>query len=141
MIKSMARDIFHDTVRQALEADGWTITDDPYTLSFGGQNLYVDLGAERVIAAERAGDKIAVEVKSFISRSPVNDLENALGQYLLYRSILQRRDPDRLLYLAVTTSVYAGILSSPLGRVALDDYALKLVVFQAEEARVQQWIN
>ncbi len=139
----MARDIYHNTVRQALEADGWTITHDPYsiTLPFSGQNLYVDLGAERILAAERSGSQIAVEIKSFLGRSQIDDLENALGQYLLYRSILQRTDSERQLYLAVTTGVYAGILSSPLGRVAIEDYALKLVVFQADEARIQRWIN
>src|SRR5437764_15436543 len=93
------RDIYHDSVKQALIKDGWTITHDPFVVAFGLHNLYVDLGAEQMLAAEREGRRIAVEVKSFIRRSEVEDLENALGQYLLYRSLLQRTDPERVLYL------------------------------------------
>ena len=64
-----AKDHFHDHVRTALKKDGWTITDDPLTIVLEGtrDNLFVDLGAERLIAAEKAAQKIAVEVKSFIS--------------------------------------------------------------------------
>lgn len=56
-------------------ADGWQITDDPLLLTYGGRSLYVDIGAERIIiGAEREGQKIAVEVKSFLSPSPMRDL-------------------------------------------------------------------
>ena len=44
----------------------------PLTLSFGGKDLFVDLGAERpTLAAEKAGRRIAVEVQSFRGPSPV----------------------------------------------------------------------
>jgi len=80
----MAKDIYHSTVKIALEKDGWTITDDPLTLKFGRRSAFVDLGAEKLFAAEKADKRIAVEVKSFISPSPVKDLEQALGQYIMY---------------------------------------------------------
>lgn len=60
------RDTFHAAVRTALERDGWTITDDPLLLAVGVHKVYVDLGAERLLAATRAGERIAVEIKSFI---------------------------------------------------------------------------
>ncbi len=69
----MAKDIYHDTVRTALEKDGWTITDDPLTLRIGLRDVFVDLGAQKLLAAEREGQKIAVEIKSFVSQSPVKD--------------------------------------------------------------------
>jgi hypothetical protein len=62
-----AKDIYHETVKAALIKDGWTITDDPLNLKIGTRNTAIDLGAE----------KIAVEVKSFISPSPISDLEKA----------------------------------------------------------------
>ena len=40
------KDIYHNTVIVALTADGWTITDDPFTLSYGDRNVYADIGAE-----------------------------------------------------------------------------------------------
>lgn len=106
----MAKDIYHDTVRTALEKDGWTITQDPLRLTIGGRGVYVDLGAEKLIVAEREGRKIAVEIKSFIGASPVKDLEAALGQYILYEDILARNQPGRTLYLAVHEEVYLDFL-------------------------------
>jgi hypothetical protein len=137
----MARDIYHDAVKEALIKDGWQITHDPFAIPYGDHNLFVDLGAEKLIAAEKPGRKIAVEVKSFISRSPVDDLENALGQYLLYRSIMRRREADRTLYLAVPVRVFGGLLNAPIGQLALEDYELKLLVFNYEQKEITQWIN
>jgi len=56
----MARDKFHYIVRTALEKDGWTITHDPYPLQLTRRKLGIDLGAEKVIAAVRELEKIAV---------------------------------------------------------------------------------
>src|ERR1700678_1552040 len=66
-----ARDLYHDAVVRALGADGWKITHDPLTLSFGGRDLFVDLGATHIaLGASRQGERIAVEIKSFLSPSP-----------------------------------------------------------------------
>jgi len=107
----MAKDIYHDLVRTALEKDAWKITDDPLTLRVGRRDLFIDLGAEKLLAAEREGKKIAVEIKSFVSKSPVKDLENALGQYMLYLKILERLEPDRILYLAIHEEIYLSFFS------------------------------
>lgn len=72
-------DIFHNAVKQALIKDNWIITHDPFKLKIGRKNVYIDLGAERLICAERGTRKIAIEVKSFIGPSDVTDLERALG--------------------------------------------------------------
>ena len=61
----MARDKFHQEVRNALENEGWKITDDPLYLKVGKIPIHIDLGAEKLIGAEKAGEKIAVEVKTF----------------------------------------------------------------------------
>jgi hypothetical protein len=96
-----ARDVFHQAVKQALINDGWTITDDPLVVQVGSIDLYIDLGAEKLIAAERAGVRIAVEVKSFLGASVVSEFHTALGQFLNYRFALHEKDPTRVLYLAV----------------------------------------
>ncbi len=82
------RDIYHDVVKNVLVKDGWWITPDPFVLPFGLHNLYVGFGAEQMLPAEKEGQQIAIEVKSFVGHSEVDDLENALGQYLLYRSLM-----------------------------------------------------
>ena len=134
------RDLYHGTVIKALTDDGWTITDNPLHLSYGGRNLEVDLGAELPIGAAKGQQRIAVEVKSFIGKSEVVDLEDALGQYLLYRTLLQRLDPERELVLAVSVLAYEGIFSEPLGQLIIEAYALRLLVFDDIEQKVLQWI-
>lgn len=92
-----AKDMYHNQVRQALIKDGWTITHDRLRLSWGRKDLFVDLGAERLLAAEKNNQQIAVEIKSFVGPSDMQDLEHAIGQFNVYRSILKRRDPKRLI--------------------------------------------
>ena len=100
-----ARDIYHHQVRTALIKDGWTITHDPLRLIWGRKDVFVDLGAERLLAAEKGSQRIAVEIKSFLGTSEIQDLEHALGQFVLYRTILAQREPDRQLYLAVPSTI------------------------------------
>ena len=97
------------------------------------------MGAERIFSADKAGQKIAVEVKSFVGASDMNDLENALGQYLVYRSVLARTEPDRKLYLAITQSVYCELLSEPLGQIIRADYQVYLIIFTEENEEILQW--
>lgn len=84
-----ARNLYHDAVIAALQTDGWLITHDPLHLKVGDRDLLVDLGAEKpLIGAARGTEKIAVEIQSFLSLSPVADLQQALGQYTMYRLAL-----------------------------------------------------
>lgn len=101
-----AKDIFHEAVKLALQKEQWVITDDPLRFKFGNVNFQVDLGAERLVAAERAGEKIAVEIKSFLKPSAITDFYSALGQFLSYRIALESTAPERILYLAVPVDVY-----------------------------------
>ena len=106
------RDNFHQIVKAALVRDGWTITHDPYTFNKIEPVLSTDLGAERTIAAEKESEKIAVEIKSFLSVSQIVDLEKAVGQYVIYRGLLSEQEPERTLYLAVPRYAFEGILST-----------------------------
>ena len=137
-----AQNIYHDAVVRALITDGWTITDDPLTLSFGGKDLFVDLGAERTtVGAERGGRKIAVEIQSFLSPSPVRDLQEAVGQYEVYRAVLAETESDRLLYLAAPRRVYESLLSERFGQMIVSRLELRLLVFDEQQERVIQWIE
>ena len=136
-----AQDIYHDAVVRALTADGWIITHDPLSLSYGGRDLYVDLGAEpTTIAAERDGQKIAIEIKSFLGSSPVRDLEEAVGQYKIYRTVLTEIDPGRVLYLAVPQRVYESLLAERFGQLIRQRLQLRLMVFDEHEESIVAWI-
>lgn len=137
-----AKNIYHDAVITALQADGWTITHDPLTLPVGERNVYIDLGAERAAGTDRVGVVlIAVEAQSFISRSAVADLQQAAGQYIMYQSVLDSIEPDRKLFLAIPGKAYDGILSEELGRLTLTRVAARLLVFDPTSQRVVRWIS
>jgi len=137
-----ARNIYHDAVVRALQADGWTITHDPYKLAYGDRKLFVDLGAERAtLAAEKEGRQIAVEIQSFLGRSSVRNLEEAVGQYEVYRMLIEETDPGRALYMAVHFSAYDEVLADRFGQFIVNRLPLRVVVFDEEEERIVQWIN
>jgi hypothetical protein len=137
-----ARNIHHTAVVQALQTDGWTITHDPLLIPFGDRRLFIDLGAERVtIGAERGSERIAVEIASFVADSPVRDLQEAVGQFVVYRALLSREDPERLLFLGVPTRVYDSLLSEPLGQLVAAEVRLRLLVFDIQQQKVVRWIN
>jgi hypothetical protein len=134
------KDIYHDVVIHALVKDGWTITDDPLRLAYGGRNVYVDLGAEQPIGAEKEGRKIAVEIKSFVGESDVHELGEGIGKYKLYHHILAEIEPDRALYLAVPSHIYDGIFKEPIGQLVVEHEQLQIIVFDDKHERIRQWI-
>lgn len=136
-----AKDIYHDSVRNTLIKDRWTITHDPLTLRVGRKDLFIDLGAEKFLAAEKQGRKIAVEIKSFIGVSEVEDLKNALGQYILYQNVLEITEPERELFLAIRTNIYTEIFEELIGKILLDKKLIKLIVFDADEEVIVKWIS
>jgi len=136
-----ARDIFHNAVKIALEKDGWIITHDPLALEFGLGSLYVDLGAERIIAAERSNEKIAVEIKSFLSGSAVSEFHTALGQYLNYRLLMQDQYTEYKLYLAVPSSAYESFFQLPFVQSTIQQYQLKLAIYIPEKQEIIKWQN
>ena len=136
-----AKDFYHDTVRTALEKDGWIITEDPLTLSIGSRSVYVDLGAKKLLAATKGELQIAVEIKSFIGNSPVRELETALGQYLIYSQILEEQKSDRTLYLAISQTVYLDLFSEAIGQLIVNKNHLNLVVFDIQNKEIVKWIT
>ena len=135
-----ARDKFHDSVRNALIKDGWTITDDPLTLKFGETELYVDLGAEKVLAAEKEGKKIAVEIKSFLGKSIIAETQDAIGQFIMYREVLNDYEADRTLFLAISDDVLENNFSDALKNLVLVRLKIKTLVFNTEKEEIIKWL-
>ena len=136
-----AKDFFHEKVKRGLEKDQWIITDDPLELEWEDVTVKIDLGAERLIGAERGEEKIAVEIKSFISTSAISDFHTALGQFLNYRIMLEVNEPDRLLYLAVPLEAYQTFFQSNLAQVAIQRHQLNLIVYEPATEEIVQWIS
>ena len=137
----MARDIIHPQVKNALIKDGWTITHDPFTISYDDATLFADLAAERSIAAEKAGRKIIVEIKSFISKSAMKDFEAALGQYQTYLPFVKELGLEHRLYLAIGDVVYQQFFQRKSIQLLLNWYKLSIIVVNLKTEEIEQWIN
>jgi hypothetical protein len=135
----MAKDLFHDAVKQALIREQWVITADPLKIKIEGVKLEIDLAVEKVFAAEKEGQKIAVEIKSFLSPSTITDFHAALGQFLNYRLALQMREPDRTLYLAVPIDTFESFFQEPFIQEAIKLYQVKLIVYNPIQEIITAW--
>ncbi len=128
-------------MKRALIKDGWTITDDPFVIEYKKTKLYADLAAERPIAAERGGQRIVVEVKSFIGTSKLQDLKEALGQYDIYLYLLEATEPDRKLFVAVSEKAYKEFFSQETIQLIINRHGLPLIVVSLEKEEIVKWIN
>jgi XisH protein len=135
------KDRFHQAVKNALEKDGWTITHDPLSLKIGTFRLQVDLGAEKLIAAQKDNQKIAVEIKSFLRASKITDFYQAFGQFIPYKVALKRIEPERVIYLAIPNSTYEELFGEILIQDLLEEYPVKLIIYNPEKEEVQSWIE
>lgn len=133
------RDSFHDAVRRSLEKDGWTITDDPLRIQIEEVELLMDLGAEQLLAAERSGDKIAVEIKTFLQASAISTFHTALGQFLNYQEALALDQPERTLYLAVPNQAYNNFFEKRFVQRIVSKYQLKLLIYDPQREVIVRW--
>jgi XisH protein len=137
----MARDKIHTPVKEALIQDGWVITDDPLYIKVGNLTVFVDLGAERVIGAEKDGERIAVEVKTFGNPSFMTALYEAIGKYAVYRKALKLDESDRTLYLAMPEDVYDRYANEALFIGSLEDENINLILFETGIEKITRWIK
>ncbi|MBP0027490.1 MAG: XisH family protein [Roseofilum sp. Guam] len=135
----MAKDLFHDVVKNALEKEGWLITDDPLEIRTGGATVKIDLGAEQILAAERDNEKIAVEIKSFLGPSNLYEFHGAVGQFMTYRLALQAKQPERTLYLAVPLDIHQQFFSLPFVQMVVNHYEISLIIYDSVEEVIAEW--
>ena len=136
-----AKDMFHDLVKRALQQDGWVITHDPLFIEWGEAEIYVDLGAEKLLAAEKGQQKIAVEVKSFLAPSVMSEFHTAVGQYIDYRTVLEAEEPERRLYLAISNDVYQSFFQRPFVQRVVENNRIALVVYHIQQEAIVRWIE
>ena len=131
------KDAFHAIVITSIKKEGWT--HDPYPLQAGSFDLAIDLGAEKVVAAERGERKIAVEIKSFLGPSKISEFYGALGQFIAYRAALQVQEQERMLYLAVPSSIYELFFATTFIQALVQQNQLYLLSYDLEQEVIERW--
>jgi hypothetical protein len=146
------RDTIHEIVKQAVIKDGWIIidTNDPYIISYGQRFLFVDLAASQsasnniqgnLIGAKKNNSRIAIEIKEFRAKSVIKDLEQAIGQYVLYQLLLEKIDPGREVYLAISDLLYEDFFSEPIGELVINEPPLKMIIVNLQRVEIIKWIK
>lgn len=135
----MAKDLYHENCKKALQKDGWEITDDPLDLTIGGVELFADLGAERIIAARKGTQKIAVEIKSFVGQSPVSEFHKALGQYENYKLSLEELEPERKICLAIPQEAWENFFQREFIKKAIQRHQIEILVFDPQLEIITLW--
>ena len=134
-----AKDFYHEAVKNALIKDGWVILADPYRIKYKDAELFADLAAEKPLPAERNRRKIVVEIKSFLSPSPMRDFEIALGQYILYRNLINLTEPEYRIYLAIKDTIYVNFFQRDSIQDIVKINQLLLIVVDMEKEEIVQW--
>lgn len=129
-------------MKVALKKDGWKITHDPLFFNLSEQiRIKINLGAQKLISADKDEQKIAVEVKSFIGVSAISEFHTAVGQFLNYRVALEQKDSERLLYLAISKDIYQEFFIDSFIQSVLERYKIKLFVFHVQKQEIVLWKN
>ncbi|MEQ8674938.1 MAG: element excision factor XisH family protein [Aggregatilineales bacterium] len=132
-------DRYHPVVLRCLQKAGWSIIKEQVYISVGkyddtNRRLYID------IKAQRYDDQLAlIEVKG-LERSPVHELMELLGQYLMYRIALDYLSIELPLYIALPENVYKGIIQHVLGQEMMTRYAIPLLIFDPVKEEIVKWI-
>ncbi len=137
----MARDKFHQEVRQAIEKEGWNITDDPLSLKIGRIPVQIDLGAEKLLGAERNGEKIAIEIKTFGIASFISAFHDAVGQYIVYREALEELEDKRTLFLAIPKDTYDEYGEEPLVQRVFTNNRINIIVYEPNSKIITSWLK
>ena len=138
----MAKDLYHQIVKEALIKDGWAITHDPYLIERDKRKSYeVDLGAEKILAAEKGTEQIAVEIKSFLGSSRTYDFHSALGQYNVYTFFMSDKDPERHLFLAVSDEVFEDFFKENDTQMLCEHYHVSILVFNIDNKSIVSWLE
>jgi hypothetical protein len=127
-------------VRSALEEEGWIVTHDPYPLHHRKEGgLQTDLGAEKIITAEKENSRIAVEVKSFVHISILHDFLLAVGQFYVYKKILEKSDPGRVLYIALPDFVFNRVEKFEWAQEVIRDMSIKFILYDTKSQMITSW--
>ena len=93
-----------------------------------------------MLAAEKGTDKIAVEIKNFVSASKISEFHTALGQFINYRTALRLEDPNRILYLAVPSAIYNDFFILTFTKIIVSENKLKLIIYDVDNEEIIEWI-
>jgi hypothetical protein len=132
-----AVDKCEESIIRALEKEGWTLVRRPEGIRLEARRfLYVDLKLKNADNIQI----VLIEVKCFPANSiETDELYRAIGQYILYRSILQIEKRSEPLFLAIPKTIYDSLFQLKAVQHAIKSAKIKMVVVDLEREEVTLW--
>ena len=137
----MAKDKYHELVKQALIDEGWTITDDPLPINIAETTIEIDLAAEKLLLAKKGKEEIAIEIKSFLGINTLHEFYKALGQFRFYQLALRQQMPEKHLYLAIPLQAYKDFFARTFVQELLRENNVSIIVYNVIQKNIEQWIK
>jgi hypothetical protein len=135
-----AVDACQPQIIKALENEGWYVNPKPYYVEKDDRRAFIDVVASKQSNGTHERIMLA-EVKCFVDQnSSTTELYVALGQYLIYRSLLTETNQLIPLYLAISEQVYRAIFDSIVLRV-VEEARIKLLIVDLGVERIVRWIE
>jgi len=136
------QDRHHPIVRRAFIKAGWTILKEQFSIAVGTpqeitRRLYIDLHIKST-----NGQIVLIEVKG-ITSSPVHELMDLIGQYLVYRAALDYLEDATPLYVAIPAAVHQVIVEHVLGQKVMRDMLktpIPFVIYDPDQEEIVRWI-
>jgi len=127
-------------VSRSLIKDGWVVAHRPVFLTDRYRNdVYIDLDATHSSNGTQSR-QIVVEVKCFALPKDTAAFHRAIGQYIVYRGVIQRANLPATLYLAVPASTFDTYFNDLMLHVMTQNM-VKLMKVDMEQERIVQWIE
>jgi hypothetical protein len=134
------KDSHHDIVVRALKKAGWEILEENHYLAVtepkvSKKRLYIDIKAKNITQAII----VLIEVKD-LEDSPVHELMEMIGQFMVYTGALEMLNDPTPLYVAIPEKAYRGIIQHPLTKKSMRDLVIPLLIYNPDTEELIEWI-
>lgn len=102
-------------------------------------DFFIDIGAEKLLTAQKGNQKIAVEIKTFGNLSNIYEFYTAIGQYIAYKEALEGK--NRKLFLAIPYKKYSSFFQKLFIQTILRKNKIPMIVFKPEVEEIYKWIQ
>lgn len=82
-----------------------------------------------------------LKLRALLGDRALYDFHGALGQYIVYRNLIQLTEPEYKLYLAIDDLVYKNFFQRKSIQLITNENKLLLMVVEMEKEEILQWIN
>ena len=135
-----ALDKCHPIMVRALQNDHWWPESKSPRLSVEDRTVIIDIRARRDDNGTNQ-QILMVEVKCFPDEDTITtETYTALGQYIVYRGMLEALGDTTPLYLAVPESICQTVFDIVIMKI-VRDYQIKIIVVSLEQEKIVQWIE